>query len=496
MSTRRAITIALCALGISVGAHAQNKNNAPYEIARDWPALAHPYSRPGYVLGSQGGIFAESPDRIFLANRGELKLPEKLPETFNGFWGSLAAPGVQPNANIQLPEMRNAVMVVDGRGRLIESWTQWDHLFADGRGPHSIRISAHDPDRHVWVIDDYHHQIFKFTNDGKSLVMTLGERGVGGDDATHFRRPTDIDWLPDGTFFVSDGYGNTRIAKFDRNGNFLTSWGTRGKAPGQLDTPHGIAVGPDRRVYVSDRSNKRIQVFDENGAFIAEWPKIMAQTVLISDKGHLWLYDSDRNLYVEYDPSGKELSSFHLDDTFTHQLSADSDGNIYGAGSRHGQPLKLVPKRGADKARLLRPMPLSGKPASTAPGKITYTGAWKLAAAEPPGRAAGTEAFAGVLPDLSFTLDGTRLKVAGGGRHLNFDMSGAATPNMHDVDKTNGTHAVTTARWRDGKLILMVKQGLNVQKDTITAQDNTLAINRDVNLAGTSYVVDLKYARP
>ena len=88
-------------------------------------------------------------------------------------------------------------------------------------------------------------RIFKFTRDGKTLVQTIGTRGVPGNDETHFARPTDIAWLPDGTFFVSDGYTNTRVVKFDRNGKYVTSWGMRGTPPNEtrpyyMNTVHAI----------------------------------------------------------------------------------------------------------------------------------------------------------------------------------------------------------------------------------------------------------------
>ena len=85
----------------------------PYDVSTKWPA---PFARAGYVQGSQGGVFAETPNRIFLANRGELKLPEKLPSNFNGAWGSLgqAATGGKP-------ELRNCIVVVDANGKVVES---------------------------------------------------------------------------------------------------------------------------------------------------------------------------------------------------------------------------------------------------------------------------------------------------------------------------------------------------------------------------------------
>ncbi len=98
-----------------------------------------------------------------------------------------------------------------------------------GRGPHKIKMNPYDAEKHVWIIDDQQHVIWKFTNDGK-LVLTLGTMGKRGRDAgLLFDRPTDIDWLPDGTFFISDGYGGTRVAKFDKDGKFLMDWGSAPK---------------------------------------------------------------------------------------------------------------------------------------------------------------------------------------------------------------------------------------------------------------------------
>src|SRR3990170_3206251 len=117
---------------LSVPALAQQKGGeeetGPYDVVANWPQS---FARPGYIQGSQGGVFAESPNRIFLANRGELKLPDKLPDNFNGAWGSLGQQATQAKA-----ELRNCIVIVDATGKVLESWTQHDHLFQGGRGPH------------------------------------------------------------------------------------------------------------------------------------------------------------------------------------------------------------------------------------------------------------------------------------------------------------------------------------------------------------------------
>ena len=229
----------------------------PYDVVAKWP---QPWAKQGYIWGSQPGVFAETPDRIFLAVRGELKLPEKLGRGYNGIWGSLGERATVPTA-----EMRNCLLVVDRNGKVVEAWTQWDKLFEGSGGPHKVKISPFDPDRHVWVVNDSMHQIYKFTNDGKQLVMTLGERGVQGEDDTHFGTPQDIAFLPDGSLVIADGLRNSRVVKLDRNGRFIKAWGTQGDGPGQFRGLHGIEATKSGRIYVADRGNRRIQVFDGEG---------------------------------------------------------------------------------------------------------------------------------------------------------------------------------------------------------------------------------------
>ena len=142
-----------------------------------------------------------------------------------------------------------ASIVVDAQGNIIEEWTQWDKIF---KRPHSVYVNPYDAQKHVWVVDDHMHAIYKFTNDGKTLVQTIGTPTVPGADATHFNRPTFMAWDPDSNFYVADGYNGTRVAKFDANGKFVLDWGQKGEAggnetrPGYWNNVHGIAVDPVR----------------------------------------------------------------------------------------------------------------------------------------------------------------------------------------------------------------------------------------------------------
>ena len=324
----------------------------PYDVASGWP---QPLGHPGWTWGSQGGVFAETPNRIYIANRGELPIPEKAPEGYTGGYGAFGQPATSGK-----PRMENCILVVDGNGKLLENWTQWDHLFEGGRGPHHVKISPYDPEKHVWVVDDMVQQVFEFTHDGKQLVMTLGERLVKGEDDKHFGRPTDIAWLPDGTFFISDGYINTRVVKFDKNGKFLMTWGTKGKGPGQFDLPHSIDIDAQRRVYVADRSNSRIQIFDENGKYLSEWDNIrQPYHIMITADQHLWVADGVTNKFLKYDLNGKRLYSWGTYGSFpgafwgVHQFSIDPAGNLYAAETFGGRTQKFTPKPGADPATLI-----------------------------------------------------------------------------------------------------------------------------------------------
>jgi peptidylamidoglycolate lyase len=327
------------------------EETGPYSVVENWPI---PWSKAGYIWGSQPGIFADSPNRIFIAARGELKLPETLPRGFNGIWGSMNQRATEPK-----PEMRNCIVVVDGSGKMIEAWTQWDKLFEGGGGPHKIRISPYDPERHVWVVNDARHQIYEFTNDGKQLVRTLGEADVAGADDKHFGRPQDIAWLPDGSLLVADGLGNSRIAKFDKNGAFVTSWGTRGNGPGQFSGPHGIATDRSGRVYVDDRTTIASDLRCD-GQFLDQWPGLrQANDIVLSGDQHVWVDAGTNAKVLEYDQNGKLLYSWGTYGTFPgafwelHQMSIDSEGNLYGADSFGGRVQKFKPRPGADRSKLI-----------------------------------------------------------------------------------------------------------------------------------------------
>jgi DNA-binding beta-propeller fold protein YncE len=264
------------------------------------------------------------------------------------------------------------VTVFDAQGNLIEDWTQWDKMF---RRPHAIYISPYDPEKSVWIVDDYRHAIFKFSNDGKKLLQTIGEPNVPGADDKHFNRPTFMAWLPDGTFFVADGYANTRVVKFDKDGKFLATWGQPGqgggrgagpeKRPGYFNNVHGIAVDPQtRRVFVNDRNNGRVQVFDENGKYLDEWnfgprPPMDIHSFIVTSDRKLWAADQGTHKILGYDLEGHFLYSWGSWGEYpggmwgVHGMSTDQEGNLYVAEVNNGRIQKYRPRAGANPAFLV-----------------------------------------------------------------------------------------------------------------------------------------------
>ena len=146
---------------------------------------------------------------------------------------------------------------------------------------HSVKV---DKDDNIWVADKGSDMVIKFNPEGR-VAMVFGRKQEASDEGTEplkhpkpplppvdgmFRQVTDMAWDAAGNTYISDGYINSRIAKVDKDGNWLKSWGEPGNEPGQFNTPHSIAVDAEGNVYVADRGNRRIQVFDGDGKFLRQ----------------------------------------------------------------------------------------------------------------------------------------------------------------------------------------------------------------------------------
>lgn len=237
-------------------------------------------------------------------------------------------------------------------GKLIQSWGA--NTFVS---PHGLRVDKND---NVWITDIGLHQVMKFTHDGK-LLLAIGERLTPGLDGQHFNKPTDVAVAPDGSFYVSDGYVNSRVAKFSAGGKFLFDWGRKGTRPGEFDLPHGISIDAQGRIYVADRSNSRVQVFEGDGTFIAEWKgsdlgRPWAVTcgpdgsVYIVDGGDLKPWPPDRGHILKLDPSGRiqekwaSFGNYNGQLFWGHCVAVGTNGAVY-SGDIHGRRIQKFQRK-------------------------------------------------------------------------------------------------------------------------------------------------------
>jgi peptidylamidoglycolate lyase len=300
---------------------------AQYEVVPDWPAAPE-----GANLGVCAGIGVDSHNNVFVFHRNERVWTSTFP----------AEPVAEPT-----------VSVFDGHtGKLVAAWGAGEFIM-----PHGLTVDRED---NVWLTDVGRQQVFKYTHDGR-LLLTLGERGQAGSDPAHFNLPTGVAVLPDGSFYVSDGYRNTRVVKFDAAGHYEFEWGGKGPEPGRFNLPHGVALDARGRVFVCDRSNSRLQVFDPRGKFLAEWkgPEIgRPYGVSVDPTGHIFLIDGGdiaepqpgRSKVVELDGDGKVQESFgsygRAPGQFRlgHAIAVSADGAVYVAEATGRRVQKFVPK--------------------------------------------------------------------------------------------------------------------------------------------------------
>jgi DNA-binding beta-propeller fold protein YncE len=232
-----------------------------------------------------------------------------------------------------------------------------------------------DPQDNLWVVDQMSSMVMKFDVNGQvqlllgrkaeservpaapavALAPPPGEgrgggagRGAGpGPDAEGppagrgrgglpgagaqsdlFQGPSDVAWDAAGNIYVADGFGNARIAKFDKNGKFVKSWGSRGVAPGQFNTPRGIVIDAQGLVYVADSGNRRIQVFDADGNFKTAYLNVGTPAALCITPGpRQYLYSSNSNPPTDLDVDGE-----------IYKL--DLNGKLVGRFGRAGKLLK------------------------------------------------------------------------------------------------------------------------------------------------------------
>jgi streptogramin lyase len=229
---------------------------------------------------------------------------------------------------------------------------------------HVVRI---DKDDNIWCVDEGSNMVIKFNPEGR-VTMLLGrkwevpegrpEQPPPGSPppratANNFNRPTDVTWDPAGNIYVADGYNNSRVAKFDKYGNWVKAWGDRGTGPGQFNIPHTIASDAKGNIYVGDRTNRRIQVFDGDGTFQKQFDNVLQPwAICITPGANQVLYSSDANsgkifkldlngtLLGTFGSFGKQPKQFG----WIHEIACPSENELYVGELLNWRVQKLILK--------------------------------------------------------------------------------------------------------------------------------------------------------
>jgi DNA-binding beta-propeller fold protein YncE len=210
---------------------------------------------------------------------------------------------------------------------------------------HSVRIDSED---NIWAVDVNAHFVVRFNPQGR-VTMVLGYKNRGSEEPEYFNRPTDIAFARNGDFYITDGYVNSRVVKYSKDGKLLKIWGKKGTGPGEFNLPHAVVVDAKGRVYVADRENKRIQIFDSDGNFIREWKQFGSPWGLeITPDQHIFMADGYADRVVELDTEGKQLGTLGSSGKapgqffYAHGICAGKDGALYVSEIRNWRVQKFV----------------------------------------------------------------------------------------------------------------------------------------------------------
>jgi DNA-binding beta-propeller fold protein YncE len=338
-----------------------------------------------------GGAFAQEaavPEIPFRSVPDPLKLPADI------YFGEVSGVAVNSKGHVFVLSRGNStgpaygasatqLLEFDANGRYLR---EIGHNLYAWSFAHTVRVDAQD---NIWVADKGSDMIIKFNPAGR-VEMVFGRKQEASDEGTGpvkhvrpplppvdgmFRQVTDMAWDAAGNTYISDGYINSRVAKVDKNGDWIKSWGEPGSGPGQLNTPHSIATDAQGNVYVADRGNRRIQVFDGDGtvlrqitidvpvppdarAAIGPTPRATMGTmasgapwaICITPGPHQVLYSADafpgRIYKLSLDgkvlgvlgKSGKQLKEFG----WIHELACPSENTLYVAELLNWRVQKLI----------------------------------------------------------------------------------------------------------------------------------------------------------
>jgi DNA-binding beta-propeller fold protein YncE len=354
-SCMRALGALVLLLGVPRTFAQKSPPEIPFESVPDFFKLP-----PGMNFGEVPGVAVNSKGHIFVFTRSN----------------SANGPAYAPAA-AQLFEFGPHGEFLREIGKGLYAWSE----------AHSVRI---DRDDNIWAIDKGSDMIIKFNPAGR-VVWVFGRRKEGADEDAKpwehpepplaaidglFRQPTDVTWDSQGNIYISDGYVNSRIAKYDKNGDWVKSWGEKGTATGQFRLPHAIVADQNNNLYVADRTNRRIQVFDTDGKFlrtftidVASDPRTRAvngntptgdrlaavsgapnsmcitpgpkQVLFVGEStfpGRLFKVSLDGKVLGVIGKSGRQLGQF----SGIHQLACPSENEVYAAETSNWRVQKLI----------------------------------------------------------------------------------------------------------------------------------------------------------
>jgi DNA-binding beta-propeller fold protein YncE len=276
----------------------------PYHVVNDWARLP-----AGWNFGECSGVAVDRHDNVWVFNRG-----------------------------------KHPVIEFDQNGKMLQSW-------GDGTvvSSHGIRVDA---DGNVWGIDVKGHVVIKYSPSGRVLMILGNRQGTPGknDSKDAFAEPTNIAFEPNGDFYVSDGYVNSRVIKFNRDGEYITHWGQKGTGDGEFNLVHDVVRDANGRIYVADRTNQRVQIFDGSGKFLGKWTNIGAPWGLdyVARENSIYMCDGLNNRVIKLNLEGQILGVLgsygkvpgKFD--FAHSIAVDNHGAIYVAEIKNWRVQKFV----------------------------------------------------------------------------------------------------------------------------------------------------------
>ena len=298
------IMILLLILFVFIPTQLKSGPPLPHQLVTDWAKLP-----VGWNFGEVSGVATDKQDNVWVFNRG-----------------------------------LHPVMQFNREGKFLQAWSDIKIISS-----HGIRVDA---EGNIWLIDVKGHVVIKCNPTGRVLMILGNRQGVAGNNESKdsFNEPTGIAFDKQGNLYISDGYVNARVIKFNKDGEYLTHWGRKGTGDGEFNLVHDVCVDAEERVYVADRNNQRIQIFDKNGKFLGKWTDIGAPWGLTysAKENCMYMCDGLNNRIVKLSMDGQMLGTLSsygkapgkLD--FVHNIAVDSLGGLYVAEIKNWRVQKFA----------------------------------------------------------------------------------------------------------------------------------------------------------